>query len=87
MQVTRLQALPAELPPGLLEAVHTPEHVAALRETSARVQGPTAVRDPDDPGQLARVSLAWFIGMVSWHGAGCFRPPTAVGSLTGSIPA
>ncbi|KAL4425020.1 hypothetical protein ABPG77_001798 [Micractinium sp. CCAP 211/92] len=48
-QVTRLEALPAELPPGLLEAVHTHEHVAALRETSARVQRPTAVRDPEDP--------------------------------------
>ncbi|KAL4422258.1 hypothetical protein ABPG75_008455 [Micractinium tetrahymenae] len=48
-QVARLEAAPAELPQGLLDAVHTPQHVAALRETSARVQGPTAVRDPDDP--------------------------------------
>lgn len=43
-------SLPAALPEGLLEAVHTAEHVAALQATSASVSGPTAVRDPDDPG-------------------------------------
>lgn len=43
-------SLPAALPEGLLGAVHTAEHVAALQATSASVSGPTAVRDPDDPG-------------------------------------
>jgi hypothetical protein len=51
MQAVRLEKLPQQLPEGLLKAVHTPEHLAALRATSERVAGPTAVRDPDDPGE------------------------------------
>jgi hypothetical protein len=49
----RLEELHQQLPEGLLAAVHTQEHVDQLRATSAAVAGPTAVRDPDDPGQLA----------------------------------
>ena len=47
-------SLPAALPDGLLGAVHTAEHVAALQAGSAAVTGPTAVRDPDDPGWCAQ---------------------------------
>ncbi|KAI7838657.1 hypothetical protein COHA_007583 [Chlorella ohadii] len=48
-QVEQLGTPPSQLPEGLLETVHTAGHVAELRATSARLSGPTAVRDPDDP--------------------------------------
>ncbi|EFN52933.1 hypothetical protein CHLNCDRAFT_137274 [Chlorella variabilis] len=49
-QAMQLDAPPLlELPAGLLAAVHTAEHVDSLRQTSASISGPTAVRDPDDP--------------------------------------
>ena len=49
-QATQLADPPAAPPEGLLTAVHTAEHLERLRATSEGLQGPAAVRDPDDPG-------------------------------------
>ncbi|KAI3424719.1 hypothetical protein D9Q98_008108 [Chlorella vulgaris] len=48
-QVQHLTELPQQLPKGLLESVHTREHVNRLRATSSSIQAPQAVRDADDP--------------------------------------
>ena len=54
LQVVRLEKFPQQLPEGLLLAVHAAEHVDRLVATSTAVSGPTAVRDPDDPGGCCR---------------------------------
>lgn len=60
-QVQELAGIPAELPNGLLAAVHTAEHVEQLRATSARLGGPTTIRDPDDPGRGLALPLQWML--------------------------